>query len=142
MKALRTARSGAALGLAYAALIAIPCQAWGQGAAATTDLSGSWIITLETPEGEMEMTWDIEQGEDGTLTGLTANDMIGEAPIDGGWAEDGKFGFSVFVEAQGQSMDIVYEGSVIDDEIVGFLDAGGGMFQADFIGVRIEGDPR
>ncbi|MCG8467460.1 MAG: hypothetical protein MJB57_04530 [Gemmatimonadetes bacterium] len=108
-------------------------------AKAPADMTGSWLISLDTPEGSFEMTWEIEQHEDGTLTGTTANDMIGEAPIDGGWVEDGQFGFSVYVEAQGQSMDVVYEGSIVDDELTGFLDAGGGMFQADFVGVRVEG---
>ncbi len=140
MKALRIARRGLSMGLVYTALIAIPTQLTAQDQAVATDLSGSWVITLEGPGGEsMEMTWEIEQSDDGMLTGVTASDMIGEAPIDGGWVEDDRFGFSVYVEAQGQSLDIVYEGSVVDDEIVGFLDAGGGMFQADFVGVRLDG---
>jgi len=144
------ARTSAALGVALrvalcvvcAGLLAIPGQVRAQDAqevAVATDLSGNWIVTIETPQGEMETTWEIEQAEDGTLTGLTFSDMMGEVPIDGGWVEDGKFGFSILVEGQGQTMDVVYEGSVIEDEVVGFLDAGGGMFQADFIGVRVEG---
>jgi len=109
-------------------------------AAAQASLTGTWTVTLDTPQGPFENTWDLTQADDGTLSGVTQNDMMGENAFEGGWVDGDNFGFDMYIEMQGQGIDISYEGTFTDDEMSGVLIAGGGEFTADFTGVRADGD--
>ena len=119
---------------------ATPHETTGTPGAAT--LTGTWVITIETPQGAMENTWQLEQAEDNSLSGVTTSDMIGEVPFEGGWVDGDAFGFAMYVDYQGQGFDIAYEGTFTENEMAGVLDAGGGQFVADFTGVRVDGDAR
>ncbi len=130
-------------------LVALACMALVSVATATfayatsqASLTGSWTITVETPQGAMESTWELEQTDDGALKGVTSNDMMGEQPFEGGWVDDDAFGFEMYVEAQGQGIDVVYEGTFTENEMSGVLSVGGGQFTADFTGVREDGGTR
>ena len=68
--------------------------------------------------------------------------MTGEVEIGDGWVDDDAFGFSMYVEAQGEAFDVLYEGNFTIDEVFGSLDVGGGMFIADFLGLRTDGGAR
>ena len=111
-------------------------------AASRATLTGTWIITIDTPQGAMENTWQLEQAEDNSLSGVTVSDMIGEVPFEGGWVDGDAFGFAMYVDYQGQGFDIAYEGTFTENELVGTLNAGGGQFTAEFTGVRVEGGAR
>lgn len=126
------------VGLGVAALLLLPLQTLEaqDTAVANEGLAGNWIITVDSPEGAVEMTWELETSEDGSLSGLTISDMIGEWPFDGGWVDGDTFAFTVYIEAQGQAFDVVFDGTFADDELSGMLEAGGGEFTADFTGVR------
>ncbi|MDX1395463.1 MAG: hypothetical protein R3195_13835 [Gemmatimonadota bacterium] len=112
------------------------------GTPGVATLTGTWVITIETPEGAMENTWQLEQAEDNSLSGVTMSDMIGEVPFEGGWVDGDAFGFAMYVDYQGQGFDVAYEGTFTETEMAGVLDAGGGQFVADFTGVRVEGGAR
>jgi len=105
-------------------------------------LTGTWAITIESPQGNFESRLELVHNEDDSLTGMTSNDMLGESPIDGGWVEEDRFGFSQYVDMQGQALDILYEGSFTEDEMAGFIEVGSGEFSAPFTGVRVEGGVR
>jgi len=111
-------------------------------ASVRASLTGTWDVTIDTPQGAFENTWEFVQAEDGSFSGVTRNDMIGETAFEGGWVDGDAFGFSMYVDMQGQGMDLTYEGTFTETEIVGTLDVGGGQFTADFTGVRVEGDAR
>jgi hypothetical protein len=104
-------------------------------------LSGAWTITISTEQGEFDTGWELEQHDDGTLTGMIEGRQ-GEAEAEGGWVKDEAFGFAVTREFQGQSFKIEYEGTYEEDSLEGTLTAGGGQFTADFTGVRAEGDDK
>jgi len=131
---------------AFAALATVAITGAGQPrqaeAAPGSDLTGSWLVTIESPQGALETTWDLEQAEDGSLSGITKSDMIGETPFEGGWVDGDAFGFAVTVDMQGQTFDVSYEGTFTEDELAGVLDVGGGQFTADFTGVRADGGAR
>lgn len=111
-------------------------------AAPRASLTGSWIVTVETPQGAMESTWDLEQSDDGSLSGLTSNEMMGETGFEGGWVDGDAFGFDLYIEFQGQGIDVLYEGTFSENHMAGILNAGGGQFTADFTGVRADGGNR
>ncbi len=111
-------------------------------AASRASLTGTWIVTIETPQGAMENTWELEQTVDGDLSGLTNNEMLGENAFEGGWVDAEAFGFDMYVDFQGQGIDISYEGTFTETEMSGILNAGGGEFTADFTGVRADGGTR
>jgi hypothetical protein len=111
-------------------------------AASRASLTGTWIVTIETPQGAMENTWELDQTDDGDLSGMTSNDMMGDNPFEGGWVDSDTFGFDMYIDFQGQGIDISYEGTFTEDEMSGILNAGGGEFTADFTGVRADGGAR
>lgn len=123
------------------ALLAIPGPRLAE-ATQPASLTGTWLVTIESPQGALETTWELEQADDGSLAGVTKSDLIGEASFEGGWVDGDTFGFSVYIDMQGQAFDVLYEGTFTDDEVAGVLDVGGGQFTADFTGVRIEGGAR
>lgn len=129
-------RNVVALGCALIASVAAASFAHADGNAS---LTGTWVVTVETPQGAMESTWELEQTEDGMLSGTTSNEMMGETAFEGGWVDEDAFGFDMLLDMQGQQIDISYEGTFTDDEMAGFLSAGGGQFTADFTGVRADG---
>jgi len=110
--------------------------------AAAGTLTGSWLVTIESPQGAFETTWDLEQAEDGSLSGITKSEMTGDTPFEGGWVDGDAFGFAVTIDMQGQSFDVSYEGTFTEDELAGVLDVGGGQFTTDFTGVRADGGDR
>lgn len=104
-------------------------------------LTGAWTITISTEQGDFDTRWELEQHDDGTLTGMIEGRQ-GEAEAEGGWVKDGAFGFAVTREFQGQSFKIEYAGTYEEESLDGTLTAGGGQFTADFTGVRAEGDDK
>jgi hypothetical protein len=109
-------------------------------AASRATLTGVWIVTVETPQGAMENTWTLEQADDGSLSGMTSNEMMGDTPFEGGWVDGDAFGFDLYLDFQGQGIDISYEGTFEENAMSGVLNAGGGQFTADFTGVREDGE--
>ena len=113
----------------------------GLEASSKATLTGAWTVTITTERGEFDTRWELEQHDDGTLTG-TIEGRWGSAEAEDGWTKDHAFGFGVTREFQGQSFKIEYEGTYDDEALAGTLTAGDGRFTAKFTGLRAEGDGR
>jgi len=106
-------------------------------AASRASLTGKWTVTLETPQGSRDSEWNLEQHDDGSLTG-TVGGQMGEAEIRDGHVGDDSFEFGITRDFNGQSFEISYRGNFTEDELSGTLTAGGGQFTAEFSGVRAQ----
>lgn len=93
------------------------------------DLTGTWKLTLETQQGTANPTLTLKQ-EGETLTG-TYKGRLGEAPVKG-TVKGNAFKFSIKVNAQGNELQIDYDGTLeADGTIKGkakFGDFGEGTF--------------
>lgn len=121
------------LALAVLAIAAVPGQA--------QDVGGKWILTMEGPQGQMDITFDFEQ--DGTEVGGTIDissiPELETAEISDGLYEDGILSFLMHVGAQGQVFTVEMEADVDGDDMVGeayLAEMGQGM---PFTGKRADG---
>jgi hypothetical protein len=93
------------------------------------DLTGTWKLTLETPQGTANPTLTLKQ-EGEVLTG-TYKGRLGEAPVKG-TVKGNAFKFSLKINAQGNELQIDYDGTLeADGTIKGkakFGDFGEGTF--------------
>jgi hypothetical protein len=100
--------------------------------AQTTNVSGNWKLTLETPNGPANPSLVLKQDGE-KLTG-TYKGRFGESPLEG--AVKGKeIKFTVKVNAQGQEFVIEYTGAVEGDTMKGKVKLGD-MGEADFSGKK------
>jgi hypothetical protein len=123
------------LGLAATTAMAVAPVLHGAEELTGWTLTGKWTITITTDQGQFDTNWDLQQHEDGTLTG----DIEGRqssAPADGGWVKGEEFGFNVTRDFQDRSFEIEYSGTYSNDALEGRLTAGDGQFTASFTGVR------
>jgi hypothetical protein len=97
------------------------------------DLSGTWNLTVESPQGTSSPKMVLTQNGD-KITGTYVSSMLGESSITGIEA-DGKFTLSAEASAQGQDFTITYIGTVDGGTIKGDIDLGG-MGGAPFTGTR------
>ena len=99
-----------------ATLVALPALAQ------HADVSGSWTMTLETPQGASTPTLVLKQSGQ-TLTG-TFEGRMGETPVTG-TVKDTAISLSVKVNAQGQELELVFSGAADGDQMKGTVDFGG-----------------
>jgi hypothetical protein len=100
--------------------------------AQTTNVSGNWKLTLETPNGPASPSLVLKQDGE-KLTG-TYKGRFGESPLEG--AVKGKeIKFTVKVNAQGQEFQLEYAGAVEGDTMKGKVKLGD-MGEADFSGKK------
>ena len=100
--------------------------------AQSTNVSGNWKLTFETPNGAANPSVVLKQ-EGEKLTG-TYKGRFGDAPLEG--AVKGKeIKFTVKVNAQGQEFLLEYAGTVDGDAMKGKVKFGD-MGEADFSGKK------
>ena len=100
--------------------------------AQTTNVSGNWKLTLETPNGAASPSLVLKQDGE-KLTG-TYKGRFGESPLEG--TVKGKdIKFTVKVNAQGQEVLVEYAGAVEGDTMKGKVKFGD-MGEADFTGKK------
>jgi hypothetical protein len=100
--------------------------------AQSTNVSGNWKLTFETPNGAANPSLVLKQ-EGEKLTG-TYKGRFGESPLEG--AVKGKeIKFTVKVSAQGQEFLLEYAGAVEGDTMKGKVKFGD-MGEADFSGKK------
>lgn len=88
----------------------------------TPDVSGTWELTVETPQGTGNPTIVLKQDGE-KLTGVYKG-RFGEANLQG--TLKGKdITFSITVNAQGNDLTITYKGTVENDSMKGSVDFGG-----------------
>jgi len=119
------------LSLAAAIWILLIAFAWpGPAKAAIADVTGTWLMTVEAPEGTAHPTILLKQ-EGERITG-TYRGRMGESDLSGA-IKGGEIRFSVTLRFQDVSYVVVYSGSVSDDSMKGtarFGDVGTGNWSA------------
>jgi hypothetical protein len=107
------------LGVAVLALLVMP-----RVAAAQTDLSGTWLVSLETPQGKMELETTLTQ--DGEKLSGQLTSPMGAVDFTGTFVKNA-LSILYSVPIQGQVIDIRMTGSVEGDALSGMVDLGGLM---------------
>jgi hypothetical protein len=100
--------------------------------AQTTNVSGNWKLTFETPNGAANPSLVLKQ-EGEKLTG-TYKGRFGESPLEGP-VKGKEIKFTVKVNAQGQEFKLEYAGAVEGDTMKGKVKFGD-MGEADFSGKK------
>ena len=100
--------------------------------AQSTDVSGNWKLTLETPNGVANPSLVLKQ-EGEKLTG-TYKGRFGDSPVEGS-VKGKEIKFTVKVNAQGQEFKLEYAGAVEGDTMKGKVKFGD-MGEADFSGKK------
>ena len=100
--------------------------------AQTTNVSGNWKLTFETPNGPAGPSVVLKQ-EGEKLTG-TYKGRFGESPLEG-VVKGTEIKFTVKVNAQGQEVLVEYAGTVDGDKMKGKVKFGE-MGEADFTGKK------
>lgn len=88
----------------------------------TPDVTGTWELTVETPQGTGNPTIVLKQ-EGEKLTGVYKG-RFGEVNLQGS-VKGNDITFSITVNAQGTELTITYKGTVEPDSMKGTVDFGG-----------------
>jgi autotransporter translocation and assembly factor TamB len=86
------------------------------------DITGTWEMTVESPQGQMVITANYKQ-EGETLTGTHVSEM-GETPLKG-TVKGADIQYTVTIDMGGQQMTIVHKAKVEGDTIKGSADIEG-----------------
>jgi hypothetical protein len=86
------------------------------------DITGTWDMTIETPQGQMNLTATFKQ-EGEKLTGTQASPM-GEIALEG-TVIGNEVKYTIVIDMQGQQATIVFGAKVEGDSMTGVFDFGG-----------------
>lgn len=75
-------------------------------------VDGTWLMSLDGPQGPMQITMVLKQ-EDTKVTGSLTSQM-GETALEGTF-EAGKLAFGIIFDAGGQMMEIYFAGDLKED---------------------------
>lgn len=90
--------------------------------APAVDVTGTWDMAVETPQGTMTLASTFKQDGE-KLTGTQASQM-GELPLEGS-VKGADIVFAVVFNMQGQDMTITYTGKIDGDTMSGTIEFGG-----------------
>jgi len=110
---------GLKLGIVMVVMVAVPWLATAQ-----TDISGTWLVSLETPQGKMELEATVKQDGEKVAGQLTS--PMGSVDFTGSYAKNA-LSILYSVPIQGQVIDIRMTGSVEGETLSGIVDLGGLM---------------
>ncbi|MCS6883825.1 MAG: amidohydrolase family protein [Acidobacteriota bacterium] len=99
------------------------------------DLSGKWTLTLNTPQGQQDVTLDLKMAPDGTLSGTISSHM-GTIPIDEGQVSGTSFSIKANLSSGQRSLTISFYGKVDNKELKGTINFGD--LTSEFTGRRPE----
>lgn len=102
-------------GLTLVALLALTAPVQGQA-----DVSGSWILTVQSPEAGGDVTAVFAQ-DGGTVTGALESPMVGGLEMTDGKIEDGKLTFLLHVDFDGQGYTVEVSADVEGDTMKGSM---------------------
>jgi hypothetical protein len=85
------------------------------------DVSGTWDLSVETPQGAMALTSTFKQDGE-KLTGMQSSQM-GDMPLEG-TIKGADIAFAIVIDMQGQQMTISYTGKVDGDTMSGTIELG------------------
>jgi hypothetical protein len=118
--------------VATAALVVV-ALAGGSALAQNQNVTGEWSFTVTTDMGSGTPTLTFKQ--DGEAVTGTYAGQLGNANFKG-TLKGNALEFSFTTEAQGQSVDVVYRGTVDGDAMKGTLAIAGGQLNGTFTGAR------
>src|SRR5262249_18636675 len=81
----------------------------------TKDISGTWVAKRQTPNGEMELVYELKVA-DGKITG-TQKMQFGDSPIIDGKIDGDQFEFTVEMGSSGNLQKRVVTGKIVGDEL-------------------------
>jgi hypothetical protein len=108
--------------VATAALATFPAFAQDAQKDKKVDVTGSWEVTVESPQGTIVSAATYKQDGE-KLTGTHVGRM-GEVAL-AGTVKGTDIAYTITVDAQGQSFTLSYSGKVDGDTITGSVDFGG-----------------
>ncbi len=103
----------------------------------SVNLTGTWKLSLNMPQGPQESTAELKMAEDGTLSGSVTGQR-GTAGLTGGWVSGNKFSFTVSVSMGPRTFEATYTGTVEGNKMTG--SASMGPMSIQFTGTRPEGN--
>ena len=104
------------------ALAVAPVVAQDAAKPKAVDITGSWEMTVESPQGTMVITANFKQDGE-TLTGTHVSEM-GEAPLKG-TVKGADVEYTLALDMGGQQMSIVHKAKVDGDTMKGSADIEG-----------------
>lgn len=111
------------LGIATVAFLALPIFG-----SAQTDVTGTWIVSVSTPQGKLDFETTIKQAGE-KVTGVL-NSPMGSADFVGTLVKD-DLAINYSASVQGQTIEIKMTGLVQGETISGMIDLGG-LMQAEW----------
>ena len=104
------------------ALVAAPVLAQDAPKDKKVNITGTWEISVESPQGAMTITANYKQ-EGEKLTGTHVSEM-GESPLTG-TVVGNQITYTLTIDMGGQQMSLVHKAKVEGDTITGTADFGG-----------------
>ena len=99
----------------------------------TVNLTGTWTLRVNTPQGMQESTADLTMAEDGTLAGSVTGTQ-GTASLASGWVSGNKFSFTLSLPLGPRTVEATYTGTVEGNSMSGTVTIG--PLSTDFTGTR------
>lgn len=115
------------------ALAALVATAVAPGHAQSVDVTGEWAFAVETGMGSGNPTISFKQ-TGATITGTYAG-QLGNTDFEG-TVKGTDIAFSFTVDAQGQTIDVAYTGTVDNDTMKGTVSMAGGQLSGTFTGKK------
>ncbi|MGH9780057.1 MAG: amidohydrolase family protein [Candidatus Acidiferrales bacterium] len=101
------------------------------------NLTGTWKLSVNMPQGAQESTAELKMADDGTLSGSVTGQR-GTASLSSGWVSGNNFSFTVSISMGPRTVEVVYTGTVEGNKMTG--SASMGPMSIQFTGTRPEGN--
>jgi hypothetical protein len=88
-------------------------------AASAADISGTWKGTAQTPNGNIERTFNFKV-DGNKVTGDTTSDLFGKSTIEDGKIDGDTVSFTITVDFQGNQGKVNYTGKIKGDDEIDF----------------------
>jgi hypothetical protein len=108
---------------AIALAAAVPVLAQDQPKEKKIDVTGSWEVSVEGPEGPITLTATYKQDGE-KLTGTQVGGPMGEEHLEG-TVKGNEIAYKITVDVEGQQFTLSYTGKIDGDTITGTVDFGG-----------------
>lgn len=82
------------------------------------NLSGKWNLIVNSPQGQQNITADLQMTPDGTLSG-TLTSMLGTSSLSEGYVSGKKFNFKTSISMGARNLLVSFSGSVEEKEMKG-----------------------
>lgn len=111
-----------------------PAAKPGDASAAEVDVTGTWDLEVNTPEGTQKATLELTQ-KGAEVTGTFRTEMFGSSEVKSGSVAGKKVTVNVALNVGGNSLDITFSGDVDGDAMKGTANVAG-QGTVDFSGTR------